>query len=54
MCDGDADAIVWAKQLFDGNDIDMEWGRFVIRFNPAGVRPPQFGDICPALLQEGK
>jgi len=55
VCDGDADAMIWAKQLFDGNDIEL-WsgGRFVIRFNHAGVRPPQFAGICPAPLQEGK
>jgi hypothetical protein len=55
VCDGDADAMVWAKHLLDGNDIEL-WsgGRFVIRFNHAGVRPPQLADICPAPLQEGK
>jgi hypothetical protein len=46
VCDGDADAMVWAKQLFDGNDIEL-WsgGRVVIRFNHAGVGPPQFADL---------
>jgi hypothetical protein len=47
--------MVWAKHLLDGNDIEL-WsgGPFVIRFNHAGVRPPQLADICPAPLQEGK
>jgi hypothetical protein len=55
VCDGDADAVVWAKHLLDGNDIEL-WsrGRFVMRLNHAGVRPPQMADVCPALLQEGK
>jgi hypothetical protein len=53
VCDGDADAMVWAKQLFDGNDIEL-WSSVVIQFNHAGVGPPQFADICPAPLQEGK
>jgi hypothetical protein len=55
VCDGDADAMVWAKQLLDGNDIELWSGdRFVIRFNHAGVRPPQLADIGPAPLQDGK
>jgi hypothetical protein len=55
VCDGDADALVWAKQLLDGNDIELWSGdRFVIRVNHAGVRPPQLADIDPAPLQEGK
>jgi hypothetical protein len=45
--------MVWAKQLFDGNDIEL-WSSVVIQFNHAGVGPPQFADICPAPLQEGK
>ena len=55
VCDGDADAMVWARQLFDGNDIEL-WsgGRVVIRSNHAGVGLPQFANICPAPLQEGK
>jgi hypothetical protein len=55
VCDGDADAMVWAKQLLDGNDIELWSGdRFVIRFNHAGARPPQLAGICPAPLREGK
>jgi hypothetical protein len=39
-CEGDADAMVWAKQLLDGNDIELWSGeRFVIRLNHGGVRP---------------
>lgn len=55
VCNGDADAIVWAKQLRDGNDIEL-WSRdrFVIRFNHAGVRPHQLANICLPPLQEGK
>jgi hypothetical protein len=54
VCEGDADAMVWAKQLLDGSDIELWSGdRFVIRFNHAGVRPP-LPDIGPELLQEGK
>jgi hypothetical protein len=34
VCDGDADAMVWAKQLLDGNDIELWSGdRFVSRLN---------------------
>ena len=55
VCDGDADAGVWAKQLLDGSDIELWSGdRFMIRLNHAGVRPPQLADICPAPLREGK
>jgi hypothetical protein len=39
------DAMVWAKQLLDRNDIELWSGdRFVIRFNHDGVRPPQLAD----------
>ena len=32
LCDDDADATVWAKQLVDGHDIELWSGeRFVIR-----------------------
>jgi hypothetical protein len=55
VCDGDADAMVWAKQLLDGNDVELWSGdRFVIRFSHAGARPPQLADICPAPLRDGK
>jgi len=31
-CDGDRDAIVWAKQLVDGHDIELWSGdRFIIK-----------------------
>jgi hypothetical protein len=54
VCDGDAYAMVLAKQLLDGNDIELWNGeRFVIRFNHAGVRPPQLPVSVPALRQEG-
>ena len=34
VCDGDADAMVWAKQLLDGNDIELWSGdRFVGLFD---------------------
>ena len=33
-CPGDSDAIVWAKQLMDGHDIELWSGdRFVIRLD---------------------
>jgi hypothetical protein len=55
VCDGDADARVWAKQLLDGSDIELWSGdRFVIRLNHAGVRPLQLAHIGPAPLQGGK
>jgi hypothetical protein len=49
VCDGDLDAMVWAKQLLDDYDIELWSGdRFVIRFAHAGVRPPELADIRPA------
>jgi hypothetical protein len=53
VCDGDVDAMVWAKHLLDGNDIEL-WsgGRFVNRLNHAGVKPPQSADICPAQVRQ--
>jgi hypothetical protein len=46
--------MVWAKQLLDGNDIELWSGdRFVIRFNHAGATPPQLADL-PAPRREGK
>jgi hypothetical protein len=34
VCDGDADATIWAKQLVDGRDIELWSGeRFVTRVN---------------------
>jgi hypothetical protein len=49
VCDGDADATVWAKQLLDGHDIELWSGdRFVIRFYHTGVRPPQLVGMRPA------
>lgn len=34
VCAGDSDAIVWAKQLVDGHDIELWSGdRFVIRLD---------------------
>jgi hypothetical protein len=41
-CEGDADAMVWAKQLLDGNDIELWSGkRFVIRpwWSKAAISP---------------
>jgi hypothetical protein len=36
-CDGDADATAWAKQLVDGNDIELWSGdRLVTRLNSIG------------------
>jgi hypothetical protein len=54
VCEGDADARIRAKQLLDGNDIELWSGnRFIIRFNHAGTRPPQLADTCLAALREG-
>jgi hypothetical protein len=37
VCDSDADATVWAKQLVDCNDIELRSGdRFVTRLNSTG------------------
>jgi hypothetical protein len=34
VCDSDADATVWAKQLVDGHDVELWSGdRFVIRLD---------------------
>ena len=34
VCENDADAIVWAKQLVDGHDVELWSGeRFVVRIN---------------------
>jgi hypothetical protein len=37
VCDSDANATVWAKQLVDGHDVEL-WngGRFVIRLDATG------------------
>jgi hypothetical protein len=36
-CDNDADAMVWAKQLVDGHDVELWSGyRFVIRIEHHG------------------
>jgi hypothetical protein len=36
VCDGDAEATVWAKQLANGHDIELWSGeRFVVRLNRA-------------------
>ena len=36
ICDTDADATVWAKQMVDGHDVEL-WSRerFVIRLRPS-------------------
>jgi hypothetical protein len=55
VCEGDADAMVWAKQLLDGNDIELWSGdRFVIRLNRAGLRPPQMAETYFAPHPEDK
>jgi hypothetical protein len=37
VCDGDANATVWAKQLVDGHDVELWSGdRLVIRLNTTG------------------
>ena len=55
-CDNDPDAIVWAKQLVDGHDIELRSGaRLIIRlerkpnpFFPRDVVPNQTPDIIQA------
>jgi hypothetical protein len=39
VCDSDANATVWAKQLLDSHDVELWSGdRFVIRLNSTGKR----------------
>ena len=48
VCQTDADAVVWAKQLVDGHDIEL-WsgGRFVKRVNAgkSGTVSPEVKDV---------
>jgi len=35
ICEGDAEATVWAKQMVDGHDVELWSGeRFVVRVEP--------------------
>jgi hypothetical protein len=55
VCEGDADAMVCARQLVDGNDVEL-WsgGRFVIRFNHVVVRAVSIGGYLPCTPSRGQ
>jgi hypothetical protein len=46
VCDSDADATVWAKQLVDGHDVELWSGdRFVIRLNSTAKPGAVINDV---------
>jgi hypothetical protein len=57
VCDSDADATVWAKQLFGGHDIELWSGdRLVARLKSTGKRGAVFhkaidGRMMPTLAK---